>query len=465
VNYLYLAGRGARLIAAILWCAPTLIGVRAVAQQLPSVAAPVAGAAPTIASSDEPQTIDLSAVLHLAGLNDLDLALVREAENRAKAENDAATIRFFPWLSVGASYSKHSGAATELGVIEEERSQLYTRGGSLNEQVVLGDAIFDKLAARQRARAAGFDVEASRNDTAVAAAGAYFDLVNAVAATDIAREALRVSQEYEDQLNRAYQAGLINRSEVLRVSVQTQRARVTLREAEAAVHSGSAGLATLLRLDATVELQPADHIANPPTLVEVDIPVQTLVKEALAVRPELKSNEATVAAMDKARIAAKYGPLIPSLTGQAGINQLRGGQDDVLRGNTTAHDYTIGLSWRFGPGGLFDFGRTGIADSALQTARLNGERLHDAVAEQVVQAYVAARATLDQTGLARHTVELAEQSLKLSQQRKEFGVYAVLEVIQAQQDLSQARADYARSLTQYAKAQYALAHATARIGG
>jgi outer membrane protein TolC len=67
-------------------------------------------------------------------------------------------------------------------------------------------------------------------------------------------------------------------------------------------------------------------------------------------------------------------------------------------------------------------------------------------------------------GMASHGVELAQESLKLSEQRREFGVYAVLEVIQAQQDLTQARTDYSRALTQYAKAQYGLARATARIG-
>jgi outer membrane protein TolC len=465
MKHSHLAGRRSQFIVVMLLYVATLKGGCAVAQQFQVVASSDAGTAPAAPSSGESQTIDLPTVLRLAGLNDLDLALVREAEKQAKAANDAATIQFFPWLSVGTSYYKHSGAATELGVVEEEESRLYTRGGSLNEQLVLGDAIFEKLAARQRARAAGFAVEASRNDTALAAAGAYFNLVNSVAATDIAREAVHISQEYEDQLNRAYQAGLINRSEVLRVSVQTQRNRVALREAEATVRSDSAVLSTLLRLDVAVALEPTERIVNPPTLVQVDIPVQMLVQEALAFRPELKSNEATVAAMDKDRIAAKYGPLIPTLTGQAGLNQLRGGQDDVLRGYLTTHDYTIGLNWRFGPGGLFDLGRTEAASSALQTARLNGEKLHDTIAEQVVLAYEAARAAFDQTGLARHAVELAGQSLTLSQQRREFGVYAVLEVIQAQQDLARARGEYAQALTQYAKAQYALAHATARIGG
>jgi outer membrane protein TolC len=130
----------------------------------------------------------------------------------------------------------------------------------------------------------------------------------------------------------------------------------------------------------------------------------------------------------------------------------------------SSHQYIAGLSWRLGPGGLFDFSRTEAANSQLRHQQLLNSRLQDDISQQVVDAYEAARAALDQTALARRSVELADESLKLSEQRREFGVYAVLEVIQAQQDLTQARNDYARALTQYAKAQYGLARATARIG-
>jgi outer membrane protein TolC len=65
--------------------------------------------------------------------------------------------------------------------------------------------------------------------------------------------------------------------------------------------------------------------------------------------------------------------------------------------------------------------------------------------------------------LARQNAVLADRSLQLGAQRKEFGVAAVLDVIQAQRDLTQARTDLTRALTHYAQAQYALAHATAKL--
>jgi len=413
----------------------------------------------------EHQGIDLSSALKLAGMNDIDLALVREAENLAKAANDAATLRFFPWLNAGGSYVKQTGGAQAFGgKVSSVNEELYQKSVAVNLPLDLGNAVFGKLAARRLQAAAAFDTEAQHNDTLFAAAGGYFDLVNAVAAEDIAHEALRISQDYEQQLDRGYHAGIINRSELLRVSVQTQRNQVVLRQAQETVRSASAALATLLRLDPTLELDPNERVVAPPTLVAVDTPVKDLVKDALAARPEIRSSDETVAAANQQRLAAKYGPLLPSVGAQAIYGRVRGGPDGDLSDWLSSHEYVVGLSWRLGPGGLFDFSRTEAANSQLHHQELLNTRLRDDISRQVVDAYEAARAALDEMGLARHSVELAEESLKLSEQRREFGVYAVLEVIQAQQDLTQARNDYSRALSQYAKAQYGLARATARIG-
>jgi len=412
------------------------------------------------------QTIDLPTALRLAGINNLDLALVREAENNAKAANDAATLRFFPWLQLGANYDKHSGAkqVNPSGAIPEFSTVLLEPAATLNAQLDIGEAIFQKLAARQQQAAAGYGVDTQRNDSAFAAAGAYYDLVYAATAEDIARDALRISQDYEHQLDRAVSIGMVNRSELLRASVQTQRDLVVLRGVQNTVHAASTALATLLHLDVAVRLQSAERIVSPVTLVSLDTSTANLIDSALGARPELKGSAAAISAAEEQRRGARFGPLIPSLDAQAIYGLQRGGPDNYLGPTESSRDYLVGLNWRFGPGGLLDFSRTEAADSQLRTQHLRDAQLRDAISQQVIDALNAARTRFDQIGLAKHSVELAEQSLKLSTQRREFGVYAVLEVIQAQQDLTQARTDYAQALTQYAKAQYALAHATARIG-
>jgi len=53
--------------------------------------------------------------------------------------------------------------------------------------------------------------------------------------------------------------------------------------------------------------------------------------------------------------------------------------------------------------------------------------------------------------------------LRLTQERKQFGVGAVLEDIQAQQDLTRARSDYLSAVAEYNKAQYSLERAVGSI--
>lgn len=408
--------------------------------------------------------IDLPTALRLAGANNIDLALVRTAERQAKAANDAATLSFFPWLSVGASYAHHTGAGQEFsGNVLNVDKQLYGRAATLGVSLDLGSAIFRKLATLQLQRAAADDVDATRNDTLLAAANAYFGLVDAVAVTGIARDAVHISQNYQTQLERAVAIGLTNRSEALQVSVQTQRDKVLLREAQAAQRRDSATLATVLRIDPATDLVPTERTVAPPKLIPLDTPVAALVRRALRLRRELKASAASVGAAKEQRTAAKYGPLIPSISAAAVYGRIRGGANGYLGGYRPSHDYVVGLNWRLGPGGLFDFSRTEAADARLERARLNEDNVRQRIERQVVDAIADALSARDQVRLARRGAEFAVQNLKFAMQRKVFGVYAVLEVVQAQQDLTRARRDYAGALTRYAKAQYALARAVGVI--
>ena len=69
----------------------------------------------------------------------------------------------------------------------------------------------------------------------------------------------------------------------------------------------------------------------------------------------------------------------------------------------------------------------------------------------------------DQLATSRRAIAAAEESFKLAQQRKEFGVGVVLETIQAEQELTRARLDYLKAIAEFNKAQYALLRATGRL--
>ncbi|MGZ5530137.1 MAG: TolC family protein [Limisphaerales bacterium] len=201
----------------------------------------------------------------------------------------------------------------------------------------------------------------------------------------------------------------------------------------------------------------------PVAIIETNAALGSLVQQALAARPEIKQSKATVAAATQEKKGATFGPLIPSLSAQVFGGALGGDSDAGPSRFGEQEDVFAALSWKIGPGGLFDFSREHTAQARLDTAKLSSAKTADQVAREVVDAAVRVQSLNEQLDSARRAVEASEEGLRLTQLRKEFAVGIVLENIQAEQDLTRARADYLRTVANLDKAQYALRYALGKL--
>ncbi len=408
--------------------------------------------------------IDLPTTLQLAGARNLDIQLARERLRETQANRQSALEQFFPWITAGAAYHRRDGVAQAVpaGTISDAHFQSYNPGAALTAQMDLGDAIYKSLAAKQLVKASDQALEAQRQDSTLSAAQGYFDLAKAGALVEVAREALKTSSDYQQQLHAAVSAGIAFKGDELRVQTQTERYEITLRQAQERQRVAAAELALVLHLDSTVELVPQDTLLAPITLFETNASMHGLVEQALRTRPELKQSQALTSAARAAKNGAVYGPLIPSVGAQAFGGGLGGGADSGPSTFGSEGDYLVGLSWRIGPGGLFDSGRVNASKARLTAVRLDEAKLKDTVTSQVVVALVRVQSLWAQIALAQRNLTTASETLRLTRQRKQYGVGVVLEDIQAQQDLTQARSEYLAALAEYNKAQYGLNKA---VGG
>ena len=252
--------------------------------------------------------IDLPTALRLAGAQNLDVRIARERLVEAQANNDSALLQFFPWLSAGVTYRRHDGLIQDTaGSILDVNKQSYAPGGALVAQLDLGDAIYKTLAAKQLQHAAGHALEAQRQDSITAAAQGYFDLAFAEAAVGVAREELRISTNYEAQLQSAMEAGIAFKGDLLRVSVRADRNRLALRQAIEQQRVAASRLAQTLHLDPAVDLVGRDTDLVPITLVETHATLKALVERAISARPELTQSQALVEVAKKktARFTAR----------------------------------------------------------------------------------------------------------------------------------------------------------------
>jgi outer membrane protein TolC len=408
--------------------------------------------------------IDLPTALRLANAQNLDVQIAREKLNEAKANHTSAVSQFFPWLAPGISYRRHDNLIQAVdGEFLKVHKQSYSPGATIGAQLDLGEAIYKNLAAKQNVNVAEHAFAAQRQESTFAAARNYFELLFAQAAIGVAEEAVKISTNYEAQIREAVSAGLTFKGDELRVKIQSERNQLALQQAIEQRRAASTRLAQTLHLDPAVELVAENSELAPLNLFNEKRSMSSLVAEAIENRPERKQIRAAVASAEADKKGAVYGPLIPTLSAQAFVGGL-GGDSNASRSRfDEQEDYFVGASWRIGPGGLFDFGRTRAAEARLKTAELSGAKIENEISSEVVNAFVRVQSLRDQLDFAKRVLATAQESLRLAQLRKEFAVGIVLENIQAEQDLTRARFDYLKTMADFNSAQYALSRAIGNL--
>src|SRR5215471_4684454 len=407
--------------------------------------------------------IDLPTVLRLAHARNLDIQIAQERLEEAQANQEEAIWQALPWVSPGVIYRNHQGLIQDVvGNIIEAHKESYAVGPTSNLQLDVGDTLYKNLVARQLTKAARYAVAAQTQDSVFSAVEDYFDLLRAHELTNIAREAVGISQRYQAETHTAVEAGIAFKGDELRVQVQNERDNLVLLQTLQNERTAAVILAEVLHLDPAVNLIATNRDMTPLSIVRESRDLGALISQALITRPELGQTNALVGSAKYAKQGAAYGPLLPSLTGQAFTGNLGGDAENATGRSGGSQDYSVSLGWRIGPGGLFDMPHIKATGARFRAAQLTADKIRDDVIGQVVDAQtrvLSLHGQIDQAGRALNT---AAETLRLTEERKEFAVGNVLETIQAEQDLTRARTDYANAVINYNKAQYALMRA---IGG
>lgn len=404
------------------------------------------------------QIIDLSTALKLAGAQNRDIQIAEARLAEARANADAATWQFFPWLAPGVAYRGHDNAIQDVGgAVINVHKDAYSVGPAIAAQLDLGDAIYKRLAAVQLAKAAEHAATAQQADTILSASSAYFDLSRAQALIAVNEESIRLAEEYARQLDSGVEAGVAFKGDALRARTQADRNRLALRQAQEQRRVASARLAEILRLPITLELAAQTNDFLPVTLVETNKALDALVTQALRVRPELLQTDANLKAAQETKRGAVYGPLLPTVGAQAFVGGLGGGNQTTYRGLSESEDYQVTATWRLGPGGIFDRPRIRAADARLTAAQLNTEKLHDQILREVVEAFTRTQSEADKLQITKSALASAESAFRLARERKESAVGNAFETIFAEEEFTRLRQDFVNSITDFNKAQYTLA--------
>ncbi len=408
------------------------------------------------------ETISLGAAMRLAGANNRDVLLAEQRLAEARARHESARLQFFPTLTPGFAMRGHSGRAQTVdGALIDAEKQSLSLDAAVTLQVELREAWYNTLAAKRLANAAQFAVEAQRQESVWQAVSGYLDPVHAAASVAVAQETLSIADNFHRQLNAAADAGLAAKADEHRAAAQSARSRIALRAAQETQRLIAARLAQHLFLSPLINLTPQESSPSPVAASFSESTATALSDIALQRRPEMSMTDEQLAAALTASTAARYAPYIPTLRADLNAGGLGGG----VRGDGFDHfsdtaDYGIALTWKIGPGGLFDPSRRKLADARTTAAIIERDKLREEIMRQVVEAVEKTHSLADQLTSARELLTAATATLKVESDRKELGIGVVLAHIEAQKDLAAARQEYLRIVSGFNKAQFLLIRAT-----
>ena len=429
------------------------------------------------AQPNEKYPIDLANALALGGAGAVQIQLAREKVIEAESDLLAAKALWLPNLRVGLGYNKHDGRiqATPGQVIEANRNSLFVGGGAglgnapltggaggpprLMVNLSLADAAFEPLVACQLLQAQEAAADAAFNNTLLAIATGYYDLVEAHGRLANARAGLKAAERMLSLAQKFERQGFSSKTEISRAETELGRWRETTHDAQRRTVAASAELVRLLRLDPQLKLVPVESKVLPVEVIDDALPLAQLLEQGWANRPEMAQHEALVDAAIFRNNQEHWRPWLPSVQAGASAGSFGGGPSTTFPSSASRSDVDLLAVWEVRNLGFGTAAMRRREASQMRQAEHRQQLVRDHVAAEIVTARGDVTSFHRQIRAATAAVAAAARSYDLNEKRIRQGEGHPLELLQAIRARGEAQDNYTAAVANYNRAQYRLLRA------
>jgi outer membrane protein TolC len=307
-----------------------------------------------------------------------------------------------------------------------------------------GSVLFGSIQSKHQLRASRKQLEGTVNDTLLAAARNYYNLLLNEALLQIRIKAVERSEEQVKQNSQLETNGLATYLDVLQARTQLARDRQDLLTQQSARRVAAIQLAHTLNVSLAQDLIPAGRLVQKQRLISRDLLITELLAYAVDNRPELKQfDELRKAA--KAQIPIAAAPLHPKVNLNGDIY----GIGTTLNNLGALFVLNFGVNWTLGNLGLSDTANIQAARWQARQALIRANKQFVDVFDQVRTSYadtLTAEQKIEQTN---EQVASAQEELRLARLRLDTGLGTNLDVLTAQRDLTQAYIDQAEAVINF----------------
>ncbi|MCL4538738.1 MAG: TolC family protein [Bacteroidetes bacterium] len=338
---------------------------------------------------------------------------------------------------------------------------VYTGQLSVQQPIFTGFRLVNSAkAAHDNARATSYDVDANKSNLRVQIATAYWGLYEAMQAGKVMKENLDRTRSHYEQAKNMMSQGMLTQSDVLSAKVQVSNSQLSLLSAENNVRLATVSLNNVLGVPLTTDYE----ITSTPQTGDTSLPdINQLLRTAVKNRPELHSLNLKAKAAE-AGLRAAWGAYLPTISVFGDYYYSRPNQriQPTLNAFRGTWDAGVVLSLP-----IWNWGQTGdeVDQARVQheQATLAEEQMADAVYLDVTQSYLNFKQARDRIVVAKETVNDAEESYRISDQKFQVGLVTNTDLMDAEMALLQAKLNYTQALTGLEIARINLEKATGTL--
>lgn len=406
--------------------------------------------------------LDLDETIQRALLTNPDIKIAESQRKEAKADYSAAKSARGISISLSHSTGRNGYADNRLNPIYDNAGNLigtsYNKsignshsnsitaslpiftGGELQGQIGQAKANYRSMLSAE---------EQAYNEMKETATTGYFNMLNAGNMKALRQESVDRLQAHLDNVVAQYNVGIVARADVLRSEVELANAKQDYITASNEYDVAEATLNNIIGTPLNTTLKLKDSLQYVP----YDNDMAYCLAYSEQHRPELKQAEYGVDAAEAALVVARSGHM-PKIYANASDNW--GGNGSNWPGDDD-ENWSVGVTASIN---VFDSGVTWskihAAQEALVQAKESQRQIKDAVELEVRTDYLSMREAEKRISTAQVAVASAEEDYHIAVVRYQAGVGTNIDVMDAQEALTQAKTNYYQALYNYNTSKAAL---------
>ena len=410
---------------------------------------------------EQTQAITLQQALELARRNNQELQVSLLQLERAKAGLKVAQAALLPTVGLTGQVTRSQSASTQLGneleaeagvppefrsSAEDSPSTAFTGAAQINYDLYTSGARLARIGqAEEQLRIQELDVERLSEEIRLNVATEYYNLQQADEQVRISRTAVENAEASLRDARALEEAGVGTRFDSLRAQVNLANSQQTLTNARSQQKIARRTLVTRLNLAQSATITAADPVKLAGLWNQT---LENSIVLAYQNRPELQQQLANrnISEQQRREALSQLGPQVSLI---ASYDLLDRFNDSV--GITDG--YSVALQANLN---LFDGGasraRAAQAKVDIQIAETQFSQQRNQIRFQVEQAYSSQQSNLENVQTSEAALNQARESLRLARLRFQAGVGTQLEVLDAENALTQAEGNRIDAILDYNRA-------------